>query len=175
MAQRCAVRVTYRSRARGEVAERELSPQRLIHYRNTWYLDAWCHTRGSLRRFSLDAMEHPVCLNDQPARDVPLADVEAAMDSGYGVYAGANPSWATLVFTKHAAQWVSHEHWHAQQRSTWLPDGRYQLEVPYTDPNELAMEVLRHADQVSIAADTGNLRETVRERVRRMGAHYACL
>jgi len=36
--------------------------------------------------------------------------------------------------------------------------------VPYTDPNELAMDILRHADQVSIVSDTGTIRSTVRKR-----------
>jgi hypothetical protein len=32
----------YLTRGRGEVGERDVSPQRLVHYRNTWYVDAWC-------------------------------------------------------------------------------------------------------------------------------------
>ena len=32
--------VQYAARGTGEVTERELSPQRLIHYRDNWYLDA---------------------------------------------------------------------------------------------------------------------------------------
>jgi hypothetical protein len=59
---------------------------------------------------------------------------------------------------------VSREEWHPDQRGKWLDDGRFQLEVPYTDPNELAMDILRHADQVSITADSGAVKETVRKR-----------
>lgn len=86
------------------------------------------------------------------------------MDGGYGIYAGATPSWVTLAFSPQAAQWVSREEWHPDQRGKWLEDGRFQLEVPYTDPNELAMDILRHADQVSIIADTGTIKQTVRKR-----------
>src|SRR5690606_20375434 len=35
----------------GEHSERSISPQRLIYYRDHWYLDAWCHLRQSLRTF----------------------------------------------------------------------------------------------------------------------------
>jgi hypothetical protein len=45
------LQMRYLTRARGEVSEREVSPQRLVHYRNTWYLDAWCHSRERLLRF----------------------------------------------------------------------------------------------------------------------------
>jgi predicted DNA-binding transcriptional regulator YafY len=48
----------YLTRGRGgEVSERDVSPQRLVHYRNTWYLDAWCHRANALRRFALDAVQ----------------------------------------------------------------------------------------------------------------------
>ena len=36
--------------------EREVSPQRLVHYRDNWYLDAWCHLREDVRSFSIDAI-----------------------------------------------------------------------------------------------------------------------
>src|SRR5258706_3413635 len=46
----------YWNRAKDEVTEREVSPQRLVHYRNNWYLDAWCHLRNDIRSFALDAI-----------------------------------------------------------------------------------------------------------------------
>ncbi|MCE2660516.1 MAG: WYL domain-containing protein [Rubrivivax sp.] len=153
----------YLTRGRGEVSERDVSPQRLVHYRNTWYLDAWCHTREKLLRFALDAVERAEAL-DGRAKDVPLKQLESEMDGGYGIYAGAVPSWVTLAFSPQAAQWVSREQWHPDQQARWLDDGSFQLAVPYTDPNELAMDILRHADQVSITADTGTVSATVRLR-----------
>ena len=153
----------YLTRGRGEVSERVVSPQRLVHYRATWYLDAWCHTRERLLRFALDAIEHAEAL-DTRAKDVSLKQVESEMDGGYGIYAGARPNWVTMAFSPQAAQWVSREEWHPDQRGTWLNDGRFQMEVPYTDPTELAMDILRHADAVTITSDTGTLKETVRKR-----------
>ena len=49
--------ITYRGRSRNEASERTVSPERLIHYRDNWYLDAWCHLRTALRSFSVDAIE----------------------------------------------------------------------------------------------------------------------
>ena len=40
------------TRTRGTVSERDVSPQRLVHHRNTWYLDAYCHSRERLLRFA---------------------------------------------------------------------------------------------------------------------------
>lgn len=141
----------YFTRGRGEVGDREISPQRLVYYRNTWYTDAWCHRSEGLRRFALDAIEE-ASVPEVRAKEVPLKLVESEMDGGYGIYAGSTRHWATLVFQTQSAQWVSHEEWHAEQVGHWLPDGRYELRVPYADEREIAMDVLRHGDQVHVTA-----------------------
>jgi predicted DNA-binding transcriptional regulator YafY len=141
----------YLTRGRGEVSERDVSPQRLVHYRNTWYLDAWCHKAQALRRFALDAIEQATQL-EQPAQDVPMLQVQTAMDSGYGIYAGGTPQWAVLVFNPQAAQWASREEWHPAQEGRWLEDGAYEMRLPYVDDNELLMDVLRQGGQVRVVA-----------------------
>ena len=111
--------IRYLTRGRGEISERVVSPQRLVHYKNTWYLDAWCHSKERLLRFALDAIEGSDSLETK-AKEVPLKQVEADMDRGYGICAGAKLHWATLVFQAQAAQWVSREEWHPDQAGKWL-------------------------------------------------------
>jgi predicted DNA-binding transcriptional regulator YafY len=153
----------YLTRGRGEVTDREVSPQRLVHYRNTWYLDAWCHRSEGLRRFALDAIEEASLL-DARAKDVSLKQVEAEMDGGYGIYAGTETKWATLAFKPRAAQWVSREEWHPKQRGKWHDGGSYVLEVPFADETELLMDVLRHGDQVEVLKPS-SLRDAVQQRL----------
>ena len=152
--QRKRVWLRYFKRSDRSTSEREVSPQRLVNYRNTWYLDAWCHASDGLRRFALDAMVEARTL-EAKAKNVALRDLESALDAGYGIYggAGAKVKWATLVFNADAAQWVANEEWHAEQKPRWLPDGRYELQVPYSDPTELAMDILRHGDSVVVTGD----------------------
>ena len=165
------LRMRYLTRGRGEVSERDVSPQRLVHYRNTWYVDAWCHTREKMLRFALDAIETAEALETK-AKDVPLKQVEAEMDGGYGIYAGGKPRWATLVFDAQAAQWVSREEWHPEQRGRWLGDGTYRLEVPYVNETELVMDILRHGEQVSVIEPEA-LRRTVGKRLGIAATRYA--
>lgn len=153
----------YLARRRAERSEREVSPQRLVHYRHTWYLDAWCHRAGGLRRFALDAIEH-AAVGDEPAHEVPVADVAAALDRGYGIFAGGELHWATLRFDAEAAAWVAREEWHPQQQGRALPDGGYELRLPFADATELAMDVLRHGEHVEVVAPA-SLRRAVRERL----------
>ncbi len=161
----------YLTRGRREVSERDVSPQRLVHYRNTWYVDAWCHSRERLLRFALDAIEHASAI-DAKAKDVPLKQVEAEMDGGYGIYAGAKRHVATLIFQSQAAQWVSREQWHRDQRGRWLEDGRFELQLPYAEETEVVMDILRQGAQVEVVSPAP-LRKVVGDRLREASAIYA--
>jgi predicted DNA-binding transcriptional regulator YafY len=142
-----------------------------VHYRNTWYLDAWCHRVEALRRFALDAMEAATLL-DGRAVDVALAEVQARMDSGYGIYAGGRRRWAVLAFEARAAQWASREEWHPDQKGRWLADGRFELRLPYVDDTELVMDVLRQGEEVRVLAPPA-LVSAVRARLAAAVALYA--
>ncbi|MFY9509954.1 MAG: WYL domain-containing protein [Rubrivivax sp.] len=161
----------YLTRGRGEVGERDVSPQRLVHHRNTWYLDAWCHRVDGLRRFALDAIEAAAPL-EQAALDLPMDRVQAEMDSGYGIYAGGRRQWATLVFAAQAAAWISREEWHAEQQGRWLDDGRYELRLPYVDDTELVMDLLRQGDEVEVVAPA-SLRDKLATKLRRAAERYS--
>ncbi len=171
LTRRQRVHLHYWVRSRREMTERTVSPQRLVHWRNTWYLDAWCHATDALRRFALDAIREadPV---EQRAKDVALKTIEAELDAGYGAFSGAKVQWATLQFTPEAAQWVRHEQWHPQQEAKLHGDGALTLRVPYTDATELAMDILRHGEQVKVLAPAALL-ASVRQTLARAAAQYA--
>jgi len=159
------LRLQYRSRgAASALKERLVSPQRLVHYRNTWYLDAWCHQSEGFRRFALDAMEAAELLPER-AKAVAIKQLEAELDQGYGIFAGAKTREAQLIFSAEAAQWVSREEWHPAQQSEWLADGRWRLRVPYVDATELLMDLLRHAGQVEVVGPA-DLRAAFAKRLR---------
>lgn len=164
------LRLRYLTRARREVSEREVSPQRLVHYRNTWYLDAWCHRVDALRRFALDAIEEATVL-DSAAHEVPMPRVQAEMDAGYGIYAGGTQRWAVLAFDAQAAQWASREEWHPEQQGRWLDDGRYELRLPYVDDTELVMDLLRQGEEVQVLAPP-ELVQALRKRLAAAAARY---
>ena len=160
--QRRRVAMRYFVRSRQEETRREVSPQRLVFYRNTWYLDAWCHASEGLRRFALDAIREAVLLAAN-AREVPLPKVEAALDAGYGAFGGSSVTvhWAELHFTAEAAQWVANEQWHPRQETERQPDGSLLMRLPYVEPTELVMDLLRHGEQVKVLAPP-ELRSAVR-------------
>jgi predicted DNA-binding transcriptional regulator YafY len=162
--------VTYFGRGRGEVSERDVSPQRLVHYRDNWYLDAYCHVREDLRSFALDAVES-VRLLDEAAIEITDAALDVRLGSGYGIFSGEDVTWARLKFTPERARWVAAEAWHPKQRSRIDPDGSYVLELPYSDPRELIMDVLRHGADVEVLAPAA-LRDEVKRTIDAMQARY---
>jgi predicted DNA-binding transcriptional regulator YafY len=162
--------LNYYTRSKRSASERVVSPQRLMHYRNTWYLDAWCHTSEGLRRFALDAVRGARVL-DERARDVALKTVEAELDKGYGVFGGARVRWASLEFTPEAAQWVAQEEWHPQQEITLHDDGGLRMRLPFTDPTELVMDILRHGPNVRVRAPA-DLATRVRRQLKEAAAQY---
>jgi predicted DNA-binding transcriptional regulator YafY len=149
---------------------REISPQRLVHYRDNWYLDAWCHLRNDLRSFAVDAIREAV-IKEAPAREVRDADLDEYLGSGYGIFAGRDVEWATLKFTPEAARWVSAQNWHPKQRSRVEKDGSYVLELPYAEDRELVMEILKYGADVEVL-EPAALRERVGNALEAAGAHY---
>jgi predicted DNA-binding transcriptional regulator YafY len=172
--QRKRLHMRYLTRGRREVGERDVSPQRLVHYRSTWYLDAWCHSRERLLRFALDAIESAQVL-DTRAKEVATRQVQAEMDAGYGIYAGGTRRWAVLRFDAQAAPWASREQWHPEQQGRWLEaegQGAYELRVPYVDETEIVMDVMRQGPEVQVL-EPASLRERVRQRHAAAAALYA--
>jgi predicted DNA-binding transcriptional regulator YafY len=95
--------IAYHGRGRDEAGEREVSPQRLVHYRDNWYLDAWCHLRGDLRSFSVDAI-HGATVLATKADDVPEATLDEVLGSGYGIFSGKATKVAKLRFTSRSSR-----------------------------------------------------------------------
>jgi predicted DNA-binding transcriptional regulator YafY len=141
----------YRARTSGNEGLRTVSPQRLTHYRENWYLDAYDHDRKALRSFAVDRISAPQAL-EAAATEVAEPELDQHLAGSYGIFAGAPKAWATLVFSARAARWVADEHWHSRQEGRFLPDGRYELRVPYSNAKELLMDVLRYGPDAEVVA-----------------------
>jgi predicted DNA-binding transcriptional regulator YafY len=152
---------SYRARSTGEGSVRTTSPQRLTHYRDNWYLDAWDHDKRGLRSFALDRMAAAQML-EATADDWPEAELDAHFASSYGIFSGPARAWATIRFSAHAARWVADERWHSQQKGRFLPDGRFELQLPFGNARELLMDVLRYGPDAEVLAPV-SLREEMKQ------------
>lgn len=168
--QRRKLRIVYHGRARDRVTERVISPQRLVHYRDSWLLDAYCHKRNALRTFSVDrvleASEIP-----EAANEIPDDELDEYFASSYGIFSGKADKTAVLRFSAERARWVADERWHPRQVGQFLTDGRYELRIPYRHDEELVMDILKHGREVEVVAPPA-LRESVRKALRDALSQY---
>jgi len=169
--QRHRLRVRYHSRSKDEQTERVVSPQRLVYYRDNWYLDAWDHLREALRSFSIDRIRNAVEL-PEAALEPPSTQLDEHYASSYGIFAGKANRTAVLRFSAERARWVADERWHPQQVGQFLTDGRYELRFPYRDPRELVMDILRHGSEVQVVGPEA-LRADVKAALEGALAQYA--
>jgi predicted DNA-binding transcriptional regulator YafY len=147
-----------------------VSPQRLVHYRDNWYLDAWCHQKEALRSFSLDAMRNAVPV-EEAALEIPDAELDRELGAGYGIFSGPEVRTAILRFTPETARWVARERWHSQQEGRFESDGSYTLVLPYSADRELLMDVMRFGPEVEVI-DPPELRRSIAATLRKAAAQY---
>src|SRR5512137_703609 len=165
------LKLRHQRRQDGEVIDREVSPQRLVHYRDNWYLDAWCHKRQALRTFGLDAIETAAVVPDKEVKEIGEDTLERHYASGYGIFAGTATQEAVLQFGASSARWVSRETWHPEQLGTPQLDGTYLLQFPYSQEPELVMDILKYGADVQVLAPE-SLRQAVAEKLRAAAKLY---
>lgn len=168
--QRKQLRLHYHARGSDQTTRRTVSPQRLIHYRDNWYLDAWCHKRRALRSFSIDRVKQTRLL-DQRADDIDEQTLQDYFADAYGIFSGKADHTAVLRFNPTAARWVAEERWHPRQEGEFLADGHYQLKLPYSNPKELIMDILKYGPDVEVVGPE-SLRSVVHEQLGQALGNY---
>ena len=91
--------------------------------------------------------------------------------SSYGIFAGKANKTAVLRFSAQRARWVADERWHPQQVGQYLTDGRYELQIPYRNDQELVMDILKHGDHAE-AVSPETLRSEVAQYLRKALEKY---
>lgn len=168
--ERKKVRVAHFNRQNGETVSRLISPQQLVHYRDNWYVDAWCHLREGLRNFAIDAIQECEIL-EEDTLEVETKKIKDEVESGYGIFGGQATEWAKLKFSSNKARWISREEWHPEQKSYTEQDGSYILEIPYSDTRELMADILRHGADVEVISPS-SLRHEILAVIQKMKNRY---
>jgi predicted DNA-binding transcriptional regulator YafY len=141
--------IYYLGRGKNELSSRDISPQRLIYYKDNWYLDGWCHLKEDIRSFSVDAIQRVEILESK-AIDIQEEKLNEELGSGYGIFSGKGVKWATLRFSAERARWISKEKWHPKQEGKFLEDGSYELKIPYSKEPELIIDIMKYGPDVEV-------------------------
>ena len=164
------LQIEYYSKSRNETTSRKVSPQRLIFYRDNWYLDAYCHLREALRSFALDSITKAELIQ-QKTTEISEKELQENFAESYGIFSGKASQRAKLRFTPERARWVAGETWHGQQTSSFDKEGNYILEFDYNQDPELVMEILKHGSGVEVLAPA-SLKKRVVDELKKNLARY---
>ena len=162
--------ISYHGRRKDEISARDISPQRLTQYRNSWYLDAWCHKAEGLRSFALERVSDQ-CLLQFDARAISDTALAEHFDRSYGIFSGPAEHTAILKFTPEMSRWIADEQWHPDQKGSYDNEGAWSLELPFSSARELMMDIMRYGPEVEVVAP-GFLRDAVAESARQAAAMY---
>jgi predicted DNA-binding transcriptional regulator YafY len=147
--QRKKLQINFYSKGNNENTDREISPLRMIYYRDNWYLDAYCHLREGLRSFAIDGIRTAEIL-DKKAVDVSEKELKENFTESYGIFSGKATKACKLKFSPNRARWVSTENWHPKQVGITHADGSYILEFPFNQDLELIMDVMKYGSDVEV-------------------------
>jgi predicted DNA-binding transcriptional regulator YafY len=164
------INIDYYAKGSNETTTRDISPQRLIYYRDNWYLDAYCHLRKELRSFSIDGIRQAHMLNEK-ADEISEKALNEYFGESYGIFSGKSTQKARLRFTPERARWVSAETWHKHQKTSFDKDGYYILEFDYNQDPELVMDILKHGSEVEVLAPT-SLRKKIKDELAKTLKNY---
>lgn len=164
------LQITYYARSNNQTTSREISPQRLIFYRDNWYLDAYCHLRKDLRSFSVDSIKQALITNNK-ADEIPERRLQECFSESYGIFSGRAKQRARLKFNPTKARWVANETWHSEQIGEFDKDGNYILEFDFNQDPELVMDILKHGSDVEVLAPL-SLRKRVKDELNKALSNY---
>lgn len=128
---------------------RVVSPQKIIRYKDNWYLDAFCHKDNILKTFSINRIEKAE-ISDTQSKLIPQDELETYYNSTYGIFSGNSVKTAVIEFRNYAAYEVLQEEWHPKQIIKEIEKDRIQLEIPYGHSRELIMDILRWGNEAEV-------------------------
>ncbi len=167
---RVQIFASHLNRATNETNDRNISPQRLVYYNESWYLDGWCHLREGLRTFRLSNL---TCANltEQRAIEIDDEELDAQLSVGFGIFGGKETRQAKLKFSSAISPWVTHEKWHSNQSTQLDKSGELLMTFPYSNDPELIMRILRYGPDVEVLEPAG-LRDKISSRLHEAAIIY---
>lgn len=132
------------ARRRGEPHLREISPLKLVHYRENWFLLGFCHDNGDTGLFSLARLHHVTVL--PTAADLSHGGETAEL----GPSSSGRRQQARLRFSPQAAATVAGKIWHPEQVGQFATDGSYELRLPFVHVQDVLPAILEHGAAVVV-------------------------
>lgn len=133
----------YLSRQRDELTERDVDPLRLYSLDNTWYFEAYCHSKAGIRNFRLDRVEI-VEPNGHPASGTATAE----QDFPARLFTPSDDDVLVVLHLTRQGLGLADDYY--AERTAQLSDGGLLAEVRFGTAEWLPMFVSQHGGSVRI-------------------------
>ena len=130
------VEMTYYAASTGDVTDRIVDPQIVLHHGGSWYLIAYCNMRKALRLFALHRIREYKLLTTS-AQPIAREQLDQWIDSAFQLEHGEKSFLVKIEFAPHAARYIRERTWHSQQTLEDLPDGSCLLSFPASSQEEV--------------------------------------
>jgi predicted DNA-binding transcriptional regulator YafY len=171
LAQRCSVRIRYRSLHEGGEIRTKLQPYRLFFSRRSWYVAGRSSLHRATRTFNLSRV-----IEIEPLADrykIPRGfTVERFLRNAWHLIPERGPDRDVVVrFSKMVASNVAEVHWHKTQQIRWNDDGTLDFRVTVSGLNEISWWILGYGDQAEVRRPE-ELRRLIARHAGRMAEIY---
>lgn len=163
--------IEYYSASRDATSERTVSPYRLLEYRSTWYLIAFCHLRQEIRLFALHRIrEYKI---DSGAVYVATAPekIDHWLDAAFQLEHGNEDFLVRIKFNQHAARYIRERRWHHSQELEELPNGECILSFASQSLDETKRWVLAYGKDAEVL-EPEILRRRLQDEVQQLFEQY---
>ncbi|MHC6221023.1 helix-turn-helix transcriptional regulator [Arthrobacter sp. MMS24-S77] len=137
------LRLRYLSQQRDSVSERDVDPLRLYSLDNTWYFEAYCHSKAGLRNFRLDRVE-------EIAPNGRVVSGAASAEDGVPVKLYTPNDDDVVVVLQLTRQGAGLADDYYAERTAVLPDGGLLAEIRFGNADWLPMFVAQHGGAARI-------------------------
>jgi predicted DNA-binding transcriptional regulator YafY len=163
------IEMNYFTASSGELKWRRADPLHLRNYLGEWYLIAWDHLREEVRDFHAGRIRELRVLEEKFAWPAGF-ELEAYLNSGFGMIRGGQPFTVELVFDEYQARWMRERgKFHPTEEREELPGGGLKLTMQVTaldGVKRFVMQYGRHAEVIR----PEELRQAIREEIEAMQA-----
>lgn len=152
--QKTCLGFTYFKNSQNTQSHRIVTPIRLMHNGQRWYLDAYCHMHRSYRRFALDCMSEPYLDYQYKPHPVVQQDAREYFDAGVGADVGRTGQLCYIRFSEVASRYIYACKIHPAQQMRIVLDqpGKIDLYFPYTPGMELMSFLLQWLGECRVIA-----------------------
>jgi predicted DNA-binding transcriptional regulator YafY len=162
--------IRYFSGQKATVVEKPCDPYHLLHFKDNWYLVAWCHEKQDYRDFlcsRIMAVEH-TNVTFIPDPDFSLEEHKRTSQ----LFASEAPEVEIVAeFDKFAAHWIRLKQIHPSQVVLERSDGSLEVSFKVTSMENLMRWILSFGEHARILAPL-ELQERVRRTISRMNYLY---